>query len=89
MQTALGRKPGFSHTHSKKKLKDNSFVAKVDRGEVHAGAERLGVRLEEHIQLVIEALAPHPGALGISGTNQTSAESPLASRFMKGWESGR
>src|SRR3954452_5243734 len=42
----------------KKKLKDKSFAAKVDRADVHAGPERLGVTLDDQIQLVIEALTP-------------------------------
>jgi len=52
----------------KKKLKDKSFAAKIKRDDVYQGAERLGVNLDEHIQLVIDALAPHAEALGISGT---------------------
>jgi predicted hydrolase (HD superfamily) len=51
----------------KKKLKDKSFAAKVDRAEVYAAVERLGVSLEEHIQLVIEALTPMAQSLGIAG----------------------
>lgn len=51
----------------KKKLKDKRFAAKVDRGEVHAGAEMLGVELGEHIQFVIDALRPHAEELGLTG----------------------
>jgi predicted hydrolase (HD superfamily) len=51
----------------KKKLKDKRFAAKVDRGEVTAGAEMLGVELGAHIELVIEALKPHAEELGIAG----------------------
>jgi predicted hydrolase (HD superfamily) len=51
----------------KKKLKDKSFAAKIKRDDVSRGAERLGVNLDEHIQLVIDALAPHADALGIAG----------------------
>ena len=51
----------------KKKLKDKSFAAKVNRDDVYQGAERLGVNLDEHIQLVIDALTPHAEALGIGG----------------------
>jgi predicted hydrolase (HD superfamily) len=51
----------------KKKLKDKSFAAKIKRDDVYQGAERLGVNLDEHIQLVIDALAPHAEALGIAG----------------------
>ncbi len=51
----------------KKKLKDKSFAAKVDRGEVQAGVEQLGVDLGEHIQFVIDALKPHAQELGLEG----------------------
>src|SRR3954462_3314833 len=51
----------------KKKLKDKSFAAKVKREDVYGGPERLGANLDEHIQLVIEALTPHAKALGIAG----------------------
>ncbi|MBW2508309.1 MAG: metal-dependent phosphohydrolase, partial [Deltaproteobacteria bacterium] len=49
----------------RKKLKDKAFAAKVDRGEVAAGVELLGVDLSEHIQLIIDALKPHADELGI------------------------
>ena len=51
----------------KKKLKDKAFAAKVEREEVRAGAELLGVDLGEHIQFLIEALRPHATELGIEG----------------------
>ena len=54
----------------KKKLKDRSFAAKVKREDVYGGAERLGVGLDEHIQLVIDALMPHAEALGIGGAER-------------------
>jgi predicted hydrolase (HD superfamily) len=53
----------------KKKLKDKSFAAKVHREEVYTGVERLGVSLEEHTQLVIDALKPHAESLGIAGSS--------------------
>jgi predicted hydrolase (HD superfamily) len=49
----------------KKKLKDKRFAAKVDRGEVAAGVEMLGVDLGAHIQFIIDALQPHRVELGI------------------------
>ncbi len=49
----------------KKKLKDKHFAAKVERSEVAAGVELLGVELGEHIQFVIEALQPHADELGL------------------------
>ncbi|MBI3818981.1 MAG: metal-dependent phosphohydrolase [Planctomycetes bacterium] len=48
-----------------KKLKEKSFAAKVERAEVHAGVEKLGVRLEDHIQFIIDALKPRAAELGI------------------------
>ncbi|MFT4541880.1 MAG: putative hydrolase (HD superfamily) [Planctomycetota bacterium] len=49
----------------KKKLKDKHFAAKVERAEVTAGAEKLGVEMAEHIQFVIDALKPFAEELGI------------------------
>jgi len=49
----------------RKKLKDRAFAAKVDRGEIARGAELLAVDLSQHIQLVIDALAPYADELGI------------------------
>jgi predicted hydrolase (HD superfamily) len=56
----------------KKKLKDRSFAAKVKREDVYGGVERLGVSLDEHIQLVIDALTPHAETLGIGGAGRSS-----------------
>lgn len=50
-----------------KKLKDKGFAAKVERAEVHRGAELLGVELSEHIAFVIDALRPHAAELGLAG----------------------
>lgn len=49
----------------KKKLKDKSFAAKVEREEVRAGADLLAVDLGEHIQFIVDALKPHADELGI------------------------
>ncbi len=51
----------------KKKLKDKAFAAKVERAEIHAGVEMLGVELAEHVQFLIDALRPHAKELGIEG----------------------
>lgn len=51
----------------KKKLKDKSFAAKVDRFEVQKGVELLGVELGDHIDFLIEALRPHARELGLEG----------------------
>jgi putative nucleotidyltransferase with HDIG domain len=42
----------------RKKLKQPSFAAKVNRGEIYEGALELGVDLDEHIVFVIAALKP-------------------------------
>ncbi len=49
----------------KKKLKDKRFAASVERSEVAAGVELLGVELGEHITFLIGALRPHAEELGI------------------------
>ncbi len=54
----------------KKRLKSKRFAAKVERSEVHAGAELLGVDLGEHIQFIIDALRPHADELGLAGRGQ-------------------
>ena len=49
----------------KKKLKQHSFAAGVHRDEVYAGAELLGVELNEHIQTVTDAMKPIASELGL------------------------
>ena len=49
----------------KKKLKQASFAAGVNRDDVYEGAELLGVELDEHIAFVIDAMRPISGELGL------------------------
>jgi putative nucleotidyltransferase with HDIG domain len=49
----------------RKKLKQPSFADGVHREEVYAGAELLGLELDEHIRNVIEALRPIAPRLGL------------------------
>ncbi|MGV3539144.1 MAG: HD domain-containing protein [Rufibacter sp.] len=49
-----------------KKLKQASFAASVDRGEVQLGAELLGVDLGEHIDFIIKTLQPHAEELQLT-----------------------
>lgn len=52
----------------RKKLKDKKFAAKVDRGEIQAGCDLLGIENTQLIQWIIEALQDHAEELGIEGT---------------------
>jgi predicted hydrolase (HD superfamily) len=49
----------------KKKLKDKAFARGVSREDVRAGAEELGVPLDEHIAFCIAALRPIEQTLGL------------------------
>jgi len=49
----------------KKKLKQPSFAAGVHRDEVYAGAELLGLELDDHIANIITAMRPIAGELGL------------------------
>jgi putative nucleotidyltransferase with HDIG domain len=55
---------GLTPKSVKKKLKQPSFAAAVNRAEVRAGAEELGVEFDEHVAFVIAALAEHADDLG-------------------------
>jgi predicted hydrolase (HD superfamily) len=48
-----------------KKLKDKSFAAKVERDEVYAGIDKLGVDLADHISFIIRVLKENRVELGI------------------------
>ena len=49
----------------KKKLKQPSFAAGVNRQDVYEGAEELGVDLDDHIRFVVEAMRPISAELGL------------------------
>jgi predicted hydrolase (HD superfamily) len=51
------RLTGMTPKSVKKKLKQPSFAAAVDREGILRGAEDLGVDFDEHLTIVIEALA--------------------------------
>ena len=57
----------------KKKLKQPSFAAGVHRDEVYAGAELLGLELDDHIRNVIAALQPIASELGLRTAETASA----------------
>ena len=56
---------GLEPKSVKKKLKQPSFAAGVHRDEVYAGAEGLGIDLDEHIRNVVTALQPIASELGL------------------------
>ena len=56
---------GMEPKSVKKKLKQPSFAAGVHRDEVYAGAELLGLELDEHIANVVAAMQPIAGELGL------------------------
>jgi putative nucleotidyltransferase with HDIG domain len=56
---------GLEPKSVKKKLKQPSFAAGVHRDEVYAGAELLGLELDEHIANVVAALQPISRELGL------------------------
>lgn len=49
----------------KKKLKQASFAAKVERDEIAKGVEMLGVDMTEHINFIIDVLKDHKEELNI------------------------
>ncbi len=59
---------GMTPKAVKKKLKTPAFAAAVNRDEVRAGAEELGVDFDAHIALVIAALQARADELGVTGS---------------------
>lgn len=64
---------GMTPKSVRKKLKQPSFAAAVDRDEVRQGAEELGEDFDEHIAFVIAALEPHAVELGLTGSRADHA----------------
>jgi putative nucleotidyltransferase with HDIG domain len=62
---------GLTPKSVKKKLKQPSFAAAVNRDDVYKGAEELepvtGMSFDEHLQFVIDALAERADELGLTG----------------------
>jgi putative nucleotidyltransferase with HDIG domain len=64
---------GMTPKSVKKKMKTPAFAAAVDREELRAGAEELGVDFDEHVAFVIAALAERSGELGLDGSAEPAA----------------
>jgi putative nucleotidyltransferase with HDIG domain len=58
---------GLTPKSVKKKLKQPSFAAAVNRDEVRHGAEKLGVDFDEHVAFVIAALEARADELELHG----------------------
>jgi putative nucleotidyltransferase with HDIG domain len=55
----------------RKKMKDKAFARGVNRDDITQGAEALGIPLEQHIGIVLEAMREVAGALGLAGGAST------------------
>ena len=64
---------GLTPKSVKKKLKQPSFAAGVNRDEVREGAEDLGVDFDEHVAFVIAALEEHSAELDLDGSSSETA----------------
>ena len=51
----------------RKRMKDKAFARGVSREDVVRGAQELGVPLDEHVAVVIEAMRGEAAALGLAG----------------------
>ena len=63
---------GLSPKSVKKKLKQPSFAAAVNRDEVREAADELGVDFDEHVAFVIAALEERADELELHGTAAAS-----------------
>jgi predicted hydrolase (HD superfamily) len=63
---------GMTPKSVKKKLKQPSFAAGVDRDEVRRGSEELGVDFDEHVAFLISAMEERADTLGLSATQVAS-----------------
>ena len=64
---------GLTPKSVKKKLKQPSFAAAVDREQVHEAAEELGVDFDEHVARVIAAMESRAGELGLEGESAAAS----------------
>jgi putative nucleotidyltransferase with HDIG domain len=63
---------GMTPKSVRKKLKQPSFAAGVDREEVRQGAEELGVDFDQHVAFVIEAMSERSEALGLAPRDRSA-----------------
>ena len=76
---ALVRPEGLEGLRAKsvrKKMKQKSFAASVNREDIVRGAEELGVALNEHIDFVVAALRERSDSLGLAPRDGREEASP-------------
>jgi putative nucleotidyltransferase with HDIG domain len=64
---------GLTPKSVKKKMKQPSFAAAVNREELREGAEKLGVDFDEHLAFVIAALEEHADELELHGAEEAAS----------------
>ncbi|HEX2396542.1 MAG TPA: HDIG domain-containing protein [Solirubrobacteraceae bacterium] len=60
---------GMRPASVRKKLKQPSFAAGVDRDALRRGAAGIDVEFDDHVAFVIEVLEPHAARLGLEGSH--------------------
>lgn len=64
---------GLEVSSVRKKMKTKGFAAGVNRDDLFKGAAELGVDLDEHIALVIQAMSNVADTLGLAGIQETAS----------------
>ena len=65
---------GLKAKSVRKKMKQKSFAAAVNRDDIIRGAEDLGVELNPHIQTVVDAMAEISDQLGLDAQTEAARE---------------
>ena len=66
---------GMKPKSVRKKLKQPSFAAAVDRDQLVRATEELGVEMDEHIEVVIDAVQERSGELGLEAREGRAGDS--------------
>src|SRR3954451_25011551 len=64
---------GLAPKSVKKKMRQPSFAAAVNRDEMRRGAEELGVDFDQHVTRVIAAMEERAGELGLEGQGESES----------------
>jgi predicted hydrolase (HD superfamily) len=60
----------------RKKMKNKTFAAKVNREDIVRGAEDFGVDLDQHIDFLVSALRPFASELGLEALPRSTQAEP-------------